>query len=296
MCKNRLLLYFSFIFIGTNFTLGQNKETLDSCTVVSKKVLFLFNGKSYPSTFYFEPYHNDFIIKENYSEIPSDEQLLFEYRYLKGVNIALKVSYKYFSNSIDTLVSFFPLLENPYSVDKNEMHILYEKGLPMYPKIDSIFNLRVEEEYSYILREMNEPILYKNNELNFLRIIYHDRVFTSTDIYKAISIFFYEDTIKLYSTRISTNDNQKFEVLRKHNRILRENEVKKLYRLLNKIDFASERIDCQCEDRKWLIEYSSAGKYYIFLRDYPKKYCKCLSTVESFIQLSKYLTNIENEN
>lgn len=263
-----LLIIVFIISFFNNKIYSQDKDIEDNI-VKANRIAFLFNHKYYPYTIYcrslFNRYSDRILIMDKYKENPfGDENEITIHKFDKKGKITniYRENYTYNSESIDTLVSYFPLLNINSEIDTIDKELFLKYGiLPMYPKIDTSYNLTNELLYSYLLRLMKEPIIYTSKVNRVIRLVYHEN-----NNYQSIRICIYKDSAKVYTTKISFEDIINKKITERKNFSLDQKELKRLNRVICNINFSFEGIDCMSEYDTWLFEYKNGLNYYIFLR------------------------------
>jgi len=287
-----LLSLLSLINIcSTEISNAQQERSLDHIRFIPKRVLFQFNGSFYPHTLLFNPYYY-YTFKMgflDYNQLDSIQYLIFEQPKV-AQNKNYIVEYDKYYCTIDTLDSYFPLIKSVPRSDSIDTY-LYSKYrlLPMYPKLDTLYNLLTEVNYSYLLTLMGEPPLSISNHKKVLRIIYFDDIYHSVNSYCSIRINIDNDSSKIFYTRLIFEEMINPIFAQKNSKLLKSRDVKTLLKILSRIDTRTEGIDCLPYGKEYLLEYIENSEYYIFLRGDEYSCEKHIESLSPFLSLEMFL-------
>lgn len=271
---------------------SQVEDSIEIINVKAKRINFEFSDSFYAHTINSYPDKHFSIIK---GFVKRPDEFIQTYTTKLGKSIPEKeyiLKYELDTVHIDTLISYYPLIESNPQMDSIDIELFKQYGLlPMYPKLDSSINLYRELKYSYILRLLDEPILYTSQLNRVMRLVYYQGSFPYIYSYHSIRIHWENDSTKIFYSEVSLEGINNYKTPIKQNAILNPREVKRLEKYIAKINFPKEGIDGM-SSAGWLIEYKDSVDYYIFLRGDEQSTRKHKATLGSFLGLTymlKYL-------
>ena len=298
MFKIHYLLIIVYIVLFFNSKIYSQDKDVEDKIVKANRIAFKFNDKFYPYTIYFRSLYSKYsigvLIADEYKENPfgnKNEIITHEFDN-KGKTInKYREVFKYSSADIDTLISYFPLLNINSEIDTIDKELLFMYGvLPMYPKKDTSYNLSKELLYSYLLRLMNEPTIYTLKINKVIRIVYREK-----NNFQSIRINILKDSARVYTKHLSFKDINSNIKNDKKIFLLNKRELKILNKVISNINFPYEGIDCMSEDDYWLLEYKDGLNYYIFLRSDKIYARKHLENIDYFNELKHLMTLFINK-
>lgn len=257
------IVFFCFFQILASF--GQTNDSLEDNIITTKKYVFLYNNSFNPLTFFFEPNGNFYFRNKHIESLYSDNKSAITIKLDKKGNITKRyrdIFVSTLNNSIDTLKNYFP-----ESIIKN----------------DSLYLITQSINFSFILQQLNEPILNNSPENQVLRLLYtEDDVRNCIKNFNSIRIHFYNNSAMLFYTKGCYDEYFNIKITYKDSCYLKEKKINIIEKHLNKIDYSKENIFCRT-DMPWLFEYKDGIKHHIFLRSY---YCQdSYETLPLFLKL-----------
>ena len=158
-----------------------------------------------------------------------------------------------FINTIDTLHGYLP-------IEGKSIEEFHEKinGIDYYYD-----NITDEVEYSYILKQLGEPILTNSNQ-HIIRLLYPCEELNSCQNYNLIKIKFIDNSAKLYFISASSKDFNGIQVIHSDSCILKKKDIKNTKEKLSKVIIDSSRV-CRSPGNPWLLEYTDGRLYKRFL-------------------------------
>lgn len=261
MMHNKYKISLIVILIGINYIANcQLSASIANSEITLTNYSFLFNGKNYSFHIQKGPYDYFGIRRDYYKK--NDELLFFRSpeesnKELYSINEV---------NEVETLISFFPLISTEDKFDSINNFLMNEYGiLPMYPKIDTLYDVFNEFKYSYLLKNLKEPILYKLNNMKILRIVYSNEERILNKSYRSIRLNFENDSSKIFFSRIEFKGNE-FILSEKFEKLVGSRDIISVNKILDKIHFSEEGVDCMCDNDEFLIEFLDGQDYYLLLR------------------------------
>jgi hypothetical protein len=162
------------------------------------------------------------------------------------------------SDSIIKLYSFFPLLI------KNDSSIINHYTFEFHPGIT------YELENSYLLKNLEEPIIYGINDLKSIRVILPSETYRFRKMYETIRVTFGEKN-RMICSKGEFDSNSNFNLSTKDSLIISDKEIVDLDKILQGINFKREYYFTEVGadiQPKYLLEYKTKDAYYVLARQF----------------------------
>ncbi len=207
------------------------------------------------------------------------------YKYTKIINNHGEVEFynRYVKNDtlyIDTIYISYKLrprskFQNMRQIKKNEYNSDISDTINNYFSFseitDTLMKPKKEVKYSYILQQLDEPILKHNNH-NGIRIIEPLEDLNICTEYMILETRFFADSAKIYKTNCKIKGFEGIQVTEKDSFLLKKRHVKNLLKDLKKVRTANiKNKECRNIGNPSILEYNFENEYDNFIFSY---YCK----------------------
>lgn len=271
-CNRKIAYVFNF----------ENAERVDYI-ITCQKVNFHLNDSIYPLTVFIMP-NGAFTVKHNFQD-----SLYFGDYFASFVDKKIHVfKYKSYKDSLLNLNSYFPVLVTHDSSVINH-----------YDNPESFnYKLRYEPNYSYMLHLTNEPILSSEKDIKEIRVTSPDESQDFIDKPKTrytVRLKMLSKNSQLFLTEGIFDSLGNFNITRKDSCIVKEKDILKITKAINKIDFKKEyyfaELGLEIGD-KFLFEYKNADYYYVLERAIYNRY----NHGSEVLDVYALLLTLKNEN
>ena len=237
-------------FIGFNFLIHASlqgfTQTNDSITLRLTEfqwVALVTEDSVYQFTRFIEPdgkFYFGFGFEDSCFTQPSRSYEFDIKRKSLGIN---DLDYRYSSKPIDTVFSYFPVIEQ--EMIESSTHIPYE--LVAF----------------YVMQQLGEPEI-NNSDQNVIRILYPCEEIKSPFSFHVFKINFTENSTYIHRTTGISKDYNGVLLTQKDSAQMKQLGVKRIERLFGKIK-EMESLECKEPGKIWILEYNIDGEYKRFI-------------------------------
>jgi hypothetical protein len=259
------ILFFSIFIIFGFKTYGQDTTSMQQYIIKFQWVVFKTSDSSYKFTRFIDQKGSYYF---NYGFGDTTYPRKFFAAQNNKDNFNYYCDYKYINN-VDTIPSYF-LIKSVKEIDTIINNVRYLH-----------INISDEIQYSYILRQLGEPIIINSNQRMF-RILYPCDNINRCKFYNLIKIKYDDESAKLYSIAASSDDFNGIQMIYNDSCAISIKDISKIRKQLNQVNNKSD-LECRLPGNPWLLEYNeNIGYKHFFISDSCRRGKKNFNSILSF--------------